>query len=454
VPIQRHAVLIGMGKTGRRVLQNLPPEWNIYVIDKNINNLNLIPDEEKHRSITRLCEDATSRLVLKETNLQPASLVVVMTGSDEVNKEVILLARNEFQVEEILVIQNELDSDFPFKNIITLNAAELLANRLTNQMTGSLVATGVGLEQGEIQQVTVLNSSAAQGRSLKELNPQKWLVAAIYRNNKLIIPHGDTIIQTGDNVLVVGHPEILQSELDYLRGGQILFPTQYGNVVGTLELETIKNAVNMVIEKSNSESYQELQFANLNPNFHSKTEIRKHLLSQDIGLIIMPPKKVSWFARWGFTSSKIMTMMFSSQIPFLVVRESYTYKKILLAIGKQQAVSVLATVAMDLVRQFDAELTVLTVYPPNIDKTRYSELEAIPTEVDSIARSYGIAATKLYKEGNPITEIRRSAEEYDLVIIGYSSHTRSTLGNPDISLHLYHKTPVSVLFVPWQTAGR
>ena len=149
-----------------------------------------------------------------------------------------------------------------------------------------------------------------------------------------------------------------------------------------------------------------------------------------------------------------MNVMFNSQIPFLVQRGKPSYKKILLASGKKETVSVLATVAMDLVRQFDAELTVLTVYPPNVDKIRYAELEAIPNEVDNIARSYGISVAKQHKEGNPISEIRDCATDYDLLIIGYARQNRSTFGNPDISLHLYHKAPISVLFVPWQTAGR
>ena len=110
--IQRHAVLIGMGRIGRQVLESLPKEWNVYVIDKNINQLNLIPDTLGDKSITKLCEDATSRLVLKETNLQQGSLLAVMTGSDDVNREVIHLAREEFHVEEIFVIQNETESDF------------------------------------------------------------------------------------------------------------------------------------------------------------------------------------------------------------------------------------------------------------------------------------------------------------------------------------------------------
>ena len=61
---------------------------------------------------------------------------------------------------------------------------------------------------------------------------------------------------------------------------------------------------------------------------------------------------------------------------------------------------------------------------------------------------------KKHAEGNPIKEIRRVAEDYDLLIIGYSKQGLSTLTNPDTTLHLLHKSPCSILFVPWQTAGR
>jgi nucleotide-binding universal stress UspA family protein len=146
--------------------------------------------------------------------------------------------------------------------------------------------------------------------------------------------------------------------------------------------------------------------------------------------------------------------MFNSQIPFLVNRTKPAYKKILLAVGKEQSVSVLSIVAMDVVRQFDAELTVLTVYPPNIDKKRYNELEGLPGEVEVIARSHGLTVNKQFRDGNPIKQIRAAAKDYDLLIIGFAQQDRSTFGNPDISLHLFHKAPCSILMVPWQTAGR
>ena len=146
--------------------------------------------------------------------------------------------------------------------------------------------------------------------------------------------------------------------------------------------------------------------------------------------------------------------MFSSQIPFLVMREASYFKKVLLAVGKKSSVSVLSAVAMDIVRQFDGTLTTLTIYPPNIDKNRYAELESLPGEVEHIARSHGLTIAKQFRDGNPIKLLRSVGKDFDLMIIGYAQQNRSTFGKPDISLHLLHKAPCSILFVPWQTAGR
>ena len=321
-------------------------------------------------------------------------------------------------------------------------------------MRGTLSAQGIGQERGEIRQITVLNSSPARGLSLRELKPQSWLVAAIYRQDTLVIPHGDTVIRSGDQIVVVGEPNVLETELQFLRGGQIIFPSQYGEIIGYIDEEQTTEAVQIFLDKTQAESKAELHFSTLNPNRNSAAEIRQILVENKIGLIAMPFRKIHWSSRWGFRPSAVMTLMFNAQIPFLFSKKDLNPKKILLCIKSQRSLRVMTTIALDVARQFEAELTILSVYPPNIDQSQRNEIEKLPLEVEVLARAHGMAIRKQYAEGNPIKEIQAIAAEYDIAVVGFSQHKRSTFMNPDISLHLLHGAPCSLLFVPWQTAGR
>ena len=43
---------------------------------------------------------------------------------------------------------------------------------------------------------------------------------------------------------------------------------------------------------------------------------------------------------------------------------------------------------------------------------------------------------------------------FDLIVVGYSRRSYNTFVTPDVSLHLLHKTPCSIMFVPWNPASR
>ena len=96
--IQRHAVLVGIGKVGIQVFNALPTQWSITVIDKDLKQLNKIPDIWGGKPVTKLCADGTSRLVLQEANLVQTSVLAVLTQDDEVNAEVVRIAKEHFLV--------------------------------------------------------------------------------------------------------------------------------------------------------------------------------------------------------------------------------------------------------------------------------------------------------------------------------------------------------------------
>lgn len=455
--VQRQVVLIGLDGVGSHVFHTLPTGWHITVVDSDLTRLNNLPDVHGERRVTKICDNPSSKLVLDECNLQRSTLLAIMTTSDTMNQEVLRVVKEHFNVESIFVVQNSAETHCDVEGVIALNPEELLTNRLSNYLRGTMSAAGIGQERGEIRQITILTSSSARGRSLASLHPDKWLAAAIYRDGELIVPHGDTIFRAGDDVVIVGEPDILDREASFLRGGQIIFPSQYGTTLGVMDAPDSNNLVALIGEKTEVTTTETISFTALDPDSHSEAEIRSYVSEHDIGLIVLPPKPISWVARWGFRPSKIMTLMFAAQLPFWVDNKPSEIKKILLCIKNEESLSVVATVAMDIARQFEAEMTLLTVMPPNSSQERRKHIEELPNQVQHLGRSHGVELQVLQKEGNPIKEIIQTSGDYDLVIVGYSEHRLSTFNNPDISLHIFHDSQqlanTSVLFLPWQTAG-
>ena len=87
--------------------------------------------------------------------------------------------------------------------------------------------------------------SGARPRStprVQDLRARRWLVAAIYRNNSYVVPHGHVIIRAGARLLLTGEPEILPHIADYLRAGVARFPLQYGARTVAVTTETQDDA--------------------------------------------------------------------------------------------------------------------------------------------------------------------------------------------------------------------
>ena len=125
-----------------------------------------------------------------------------------------------------------------------------------------------------------------------------------------------------------------------------------------------------------------------------------------------------------------------------------------MAVGAQEHAPSVASIAVDLSRQFGASLSALTVIDPHADSNDKQELEKLPKQIAQIARSSGVEVEKIIDNGNPIHTIRKHAASYDLLILGYSQSSRNTIFKPDISMHLLHQTPCSTLFIPWDAARR
>ncbi len=460
----RKVIVVGAGRVGRRVVRDLPRAWEITVIDSAAGRLALVPDSRPGPDgvavpVRTMVGDASRRLVLERAGLSSAVVLAVLTGDESVNREVARLARQDFGVEELVVkLHGERDIEklglLPEEVILTHTATAALAtNRLAATETR---AVALGMGQGELRQVTVLDGSPARGRQLMDLNPQRWLVAAVYRKGALIVPHGETVLESGDRVLLVGEPDVLDGVGEFIRGSRPVFPSQYGCMIGMLGDDTTREEAGWVHDHTCVQAVVSLDAAAVHPARRSREEISSHMAENNVGILVLDPKPVSLAARIGLTRSSRMELIHASQVPVLVARNSAPYARVLLAVGLEQHAESIASVAIDIARQSKAALTVLTVTAPALaeGEAEQAEQRELPAKISRLARMHGIEVERRLDQGNPIERIRHHAKDFDLLVIGASSDRRSTLLTPDISLYLLHDTPCSLLMVPWNPAHR
>lgn len=457
----RHVVIVGVGRVGLALLEELPESWTVTAVDIRAEALEKLPETRGDQTIQRIQGDATSRLVLERAGLSKRTAVAITTDNDTTSLEVARVIRTHFQVNDLVcmldtVDEVELERARLLRSEVTLQsraAARIALNHLSGAEPQSLE---LQLDRGEIRMFQVLPGSAAIGRPLKELQPRRWLAAAVYREEALIVPHGETVLEAGDRVMLVGEPAVIDSVGQFIHGSEPIFPTQYGAHIGRVGTQEATNAeTRWLMERTYAEDEVAIDPQHIDPAVLSPEDTALVLAQRKIGLLVMDDAPIPLFSRLGLTGSSRKKLVTATRVPVLIARSNRPYRKILLAVGVDQSLNAVSVVAMDIAQQVDASLTVLTVVPPSLSAGEESlqPLRELPGRVAALGRLHGLEVEQIIEEGNPIHQIRRRAADFDLLVVGYSRRRYNTIFTPDVSLHLLHQTPCSVLFVPWNPAG-
>jgi trk system potassium uptake protein len=154
--------------------------------------------------------DACEISSLAGIQLDKIDVMVAATGDDEDNLVVSLIAKQEFAVPRVVARVNNPKNHWMFNASWGVDVAVSTPHQLTAMVeeavsSGTLVKllslgdSGVALEE-----VTLAASSPVVGKLVSEIEiPRNATMVAIVRNRQVIVPHGDTRLVEGDEVVVL-----------------------------------------------------------------------------------------------------------------------------------------------------------------------------------------------------------------------------------------------------------
>jgi trk system potassium uptake protein len=204
-------IIVGGGKTGSQLASGLLKEgYQVKIVDDRQAIIERLKTEIPPEAI--YFGDGSSPDVLEEMEVQSANVLAAVTGDDEANLVVCTLAKFEFNVPRVIARVNNPKNAWLFNEEmgvdVALNQADILAHLIAEEMSLGDMMTLLKLRKGEFSVVEekVHETSAASGHKLMDLViPPECIVAAIIRKGKLIIPHGDTVLQPADEILAIVH---------------------------------------------------------------------------------------------------------------------------------------------------------------------------------------------------------------------------------------------------------
>lgn len=154
--------------------------------------------------------DACEISSLAGINLDKIDVMVAATGDDEDNLVISLIAKQEFAVPRVVARVNNPKNHWMYTTSWGVDVAVSTPHQLTAMVeeavsVGTLVKLlSLGDSGAVLEEVTLAASSPVVGKLVSEIEiPRNATMVAIVRNRHVIVPHGDTRLVEGDEVIVL-----------------------------------------------------------------------------------------------------------------------------------------------------------------------------------------------------------------------------------------------------------
>jgi trk system potassium uptake protein TrkA len=208
-------VIAGGGKVGTFIASELHAAGHdVLIIEEDRDRVRQAEAVNEPAGVPWLVGDACEVSELANAGVDKADVVAAVTGDDEDNLVISLLAKQEFAVPRVVARVNNPKNDWMFNEMwgvdVSVSTPHLLTALVEEAVSvGSLVRL-LSFEGGRARlvEVTLAPGSPAVNREIVELGfPRDSTVVAILRQDHVVVPRGDTPLLEGDEVLVLVTPE-------------------------------------------------------------------------------------------------------------------------------------------------------------------------------------------------------------------------------------------------------
>jgi trk system potassium uptake protein len=160
--------------------------------------------------VTWIAADACEVSSLDAAGLATADVVVAATGDDEDNLVISLLAKQEFAVPRVVARVNHPKNQWLFNESwgvdVSVSTPQLLTALVEEAVSVGALVRLLQFQGGaaHLVEITLAEDSPANGIAIADLAfPRDGVVVAVVRADRLIVPRGDTVLMSGDEVLVL-----------------------------------------------------------------------------------------------------------------------------------------------------------------------------------------------------------------------------------------------------------
>jgi len=205
-----YVIVVGGGKVGYYLTRTLVAEGHeVTLVEKDSRRAAALT-EELGEIVTR--GDGCEVRTMQELGMKRADCVVAVTGDDEDNLVVCQMAKHKFGVARTIARVNNPKNEEIFALLgvdHTLASTRIIYSLIQQEVDVGEMVLLSALKEGKIEIVSaeLTADSPVAGRPLKDVHfPKGTVIAALIREENVLLPSGTTELLEGDTVIALAHP--------------------------------------------------------------------------------------------------------------------------------------------------------------------------------------------------------------------------------------------------------
>jgi trk/ktr system potassium uptake protein len=209
-----YVIVCGGGKVGWNLARELIEKGHEVTLVEQDRRRYLIIEEELEHAVQY--GDATELWILERAGVQRADLVIAVTGDDEDNILICQIAKEKYLCERTISRVNNPRNLQHFELLgiqPAVSATDLILRLIEHEVPqyGLVHLLDLPAERLEIIEIEVMPNAPAASRAVADIEiPEGSLIISVLRNGEGFVPKADTVIEAGDEVLLVLDPGLEQ----------------------------------------------------------------------------------------------------------------------------------------------------------------------------------------------------------------------------------------------------
>ncbi len=202
-----YIVIVGAGKIGHFLAKRLhKSKHTVCIVDKN---KNLCEDIAKELEILVINGDGCDFEILEEAGVKRADVVAAVTGDDEDNLIICQIAKELFNVKRTVGRVNDPDNEHTFAQLgidVPVDATMIISKIIEEEVSFSDFVNLMSFKRGKLAVVRIdlPEDAPVINKEVKDvILPADAVLVSILRAEEVIIPKGNTVFKTGDDIIAI-----------------------------------------------------------------------------------------------------------------------------------------------------------------------------------------------------------------------------------------------------------